>query len=235
MVTSRAVNAVAGQWKNYRYSTNHQVAIDADTRMVVVGRPLPGNRNDCKVWEESGAKAAVGKTITIANDSYPGSGLLMPHCRRKGEELPDWKKAHNKSHKQARARIEHAFARMKTWKILRNYCLKATVFATPCAASRACTISPAPDRWGGPRPHSEQSHPHRPIDHLRDSPKNDRVKRVHDLFDSGDRARGRAEALCISEFPPETSRGRRSHRKQEQTVTGLRGRKHLTVRNPIRP
>lgn len=52
---------IAEQSKNYRYSTNHQVVIDADTRLVVVvGRPLPGNRNDCKAWEESGAKAAVG-------------------------------------------------------------------------------------------------------------------------------------------------------------------------------
>lgn len=41
-------HAVAEQSKNYRYSTNHQVVIDADTRLVVVvGRPLPGNRNDC--------------------------------------------------------------------------------------------------------------------------------------------------------------------------------------------
>jgi hypothetical protein len=52
-------HAVAEQSKNYRYSTNHQVVIDADTRLVVVvGRPLPGNRNDCTAWEESGAKDA---------------------------------------------------------------------------------------------------------------------------------------------------------------------------------
>ncbi len=49
---------VAEQSKNYRYSTNHQVVIDADPRRVVaVGRLLPGNRNDCKAWELSGAKA----------------------------------------------------------------------------------------------------------------------------------------------------------------------------------
>lgn len=55
-------HSVAEQSKNYRYSTNHQVVIDADTRLVVaVGRPLPGNRNDCKAWELSGAKAA-GRT-----------------------------------------------------------------------------------------------------------------------------------------------------------------------------
>ncbi|AEM83386.1 transposase IS4 family protein [Streptomyces violaceusniger Tu 4113] len=118
-------HTVAEQSKNYRYSTNHQVVIDADTRLVVVvGQPLPGNRNDCKAWVESGAKAAVGTTMTIADGGYPGTGLVMPHRRRKGEELPDWKQAHNKSHKQVRARVEHVFARMKSWKIRRDCRLK---------------------------------------------------------------------------------------------------------------
>ncbi|MFE0733106.1 transposase [Streptomyces antibioticus] len=118
-------HSVAEQSKNYRYSTNHQVVVDADTRLVVVvGRPLPGNRNDCKAWEESGAKAAVGKTLTIADGGYPDTGLVMPHRRRKGKDLPDWKQEHNKSHKQVRARVEHVFARMKTWKILRDCRLK---------------------------------------------------------------------------------------------------------------
>jgi hypothetical protein len=118
-------HSVAEQSKNYRYSTNHQVVIDADTRLVVVvGRPLPGNRADCKAWEESGAKAAVGRTTTIADGGYPGTGLVMPHRRRKGEQLTAWKEAHNKSHKQVRARVEHVFARMKGWKILRDCRLK---------------------------------------------------------------------------------------------------------------
>ncbi|MCX4834360.1 transposase [Streptomyces sp. NBC_01016] len=118
-------HTVAEQSKNYRYSTNHQVVIDADTRLVVVvGRPLPGNRNDCKAWEESGAKDAVGRTMAIADGGYPGTGLVMPHRRRKGEELADWQKTHNTSHKQVRARVEHVFARMKCWKILRDCRLK---------------------------------------------------------------------------------------------------------------
>ncbi len=116
---------IAAQSKNYRYSTNHQVVIDADTRLIVmVGQPLAGNRNDCKAWEESGAKAAVGETMTIADGGYPGTGLVIPHRRRKGEDLPEWKETHNKSHKQVRARVEHVFARMKTWKILRDCRLK---------------------------------------------------------------------------------------------------------------
>ncbi|MEW2065239.1 transposase family protein, partial [Streptomyces sp. NPDC007002] len=98
-------HAIAERSKNYRYSTNHQVVIDADTSLVVVvGRPLAGNRNDCKAWEESGAKAAVGNTVTIADGGYPGTGLVIPHRRKRGQsELPDWKEEHNKSHKQVRA------------------------------------------------------------------------------------------------------------------------------------
>lgn len=45
---------IAEQSKKYRYSTNHQVVIDADARLVVAaGRPFSGNRNDCKAWAES--------------------------------------------------------------------------------------------------------------------------------------------------------------------------------------
>ncbi|MFE2562226.1 transposase [Streptomyces sp. NPDC059352] len=118
---------VAERSKNYRYSTNHQVVIDADTRrVVVVGRPLPGNRNDCKAWELSGAKNAVGNTTVIADGGYRGTGLIIPHRREPGQtELPAWKEVHNTSHRKVRARVEHTFARMKTWKILRDCRLKA--------------------------------------------------------------------------------------------------------------
>ncbi|MFJ5548565.1 transposase [Streptomyces sp. NPDC093225] len=119
-------HSVAEQSKNYQYSTAHQVVIDADTRLVVVvGRPLPGNRHDSRGWEESGAKAAVGNTTTIADGGYQGTGLVIPHRKVKGQaKLPDWKEEHNRSHKQVRARVEHVFARMKTWKILRDCRLK---------------------------------------------------------------------------------------------------------------
>ncbi|MEU0852070.1 transposase [Streptomyces flaveolus] len=120
-------HTVAEQSKNYRYSTNHQVVIDADTRLVVaVGRPVPGNRNDCKAGELSGAKDAIGRTTTvIADGGYRGTGLVIPHRRDPGQaELPGWKEEHNRSHRKVRARVEHAFARMKTWKILRDCRLK---------------------------------------------------------------------------------------------------------------
>ncbi len=113
-------HTVAEQSKNYRYSTNHQVVIDADTRLVVaVGRPVTGNRNDCKAWELSGAKAAVGRATVIADGGYRGTGLLIPHRRERGQtELPAWKEEHNTCHRKVRARVEHAFARMEAWKIV---------------------------------------------------------------------------------------------------------------------
>lgn len=72
-------HAIAEHSKTYRYSTNHQVVIDADTRFVVaVGLPLPGNRNGCKAWELSGTKDAVCGTTVIADGGYRGACLVMP-------------------------------------------------------------------------------------------------------------------------------------------------------------
>lgn len=120
-------HTIAEQSKNQRYSTSHQVVIDARTRLVVaVGRPLPGNRNDCKAREESGAKDAVGRTTTIADGGYPGTGPVIPHRRPRGGDLTAWQAEHNPEHKQVRARVEHVFARMKTWKILRDCRLKGS-------------------------------------------------------------------------------------------------------------
>ncbi len=161
-------HTIAEQSKNYRYSTNHQVVIDADTRLVVVvGRTLPGNRNDCRAWEESGAKAAVGKTATIADDCYPGTGLVRPHRRRKGEELPDWKQAHNKAHKRVRARVERVFARMKTWKILRDCRLRRR--RPPRHARHRPPPQPRP-RWIGERATHWTAAVTPTQKHLRDSP-----------------------------------------------------------------
>ena len=84
-------HTIAEQSKNYRYSTNHQVVIDADTRLVVAtGQPVPGNRHDCTVWEISGAKDAVGTTPTvIADGGYRGTRLIIPHRRERGQgKLP---------------------------------------------------------------------------------------------------------------------------------------------------
>lgn len=51
--------------------------------VVAVGRRVPGNRNDCKAWELSGAKAAVGITMVITDGGYRGRGPGQPSPSRK--------------------------------------------------------------------------------------------------------------------------------------------------------
>ncbi|MFI0777381.1 transposase [Streptomyces sp. NPDC021212] len=106
---------IVEQSKNYRYSINHQVVIDADFQLVVaIGRPLPGNRNDCKAWELSGAKAAVGRATVIADGGYRGSGCSFrtavnaarPNCQC-GERSTTPPTARSGD------RVEHVFARVK--------------------------------------------------------------------------------------------------------------------------
>ncbi|MEV7123824.1 transposase family protein, partial [Kitasatospora griseola] len=59
--------SVAAPSKNYRHLANLQILIDAHTRLVLaVGRPVPGNRNDCQAFAESSIDAACGDAIVLA-------------------------------------------------------------------------------------------------------------------------------------------------------------------------
>ncbi|MYV98535.1 transposase [Streptomyces sp. SID3343] len=108
--------------KNYRFSTNLQVMVHADTHLVLaVGRPSPGNRNDCRAFAESGVDTACGDATVPADGAYRGTGALIPHCRAVGQvELVAWKEEHNRDHRRVRAHVEHVFSRMKNRKALRN-------------------------------------------------------------------------------------------------------------------
>jgi DDE superfamily endonuclease/Helix-turn-helix of DDE superfamily endonuclease len=110
--------------KNYRYSVNMQVVIDANTRLTVaVGEPTPGNRNDCRAFTDSGVDQQCRGAAVMADGGYQGNpGVIMPYRKpREGEPpLPEWKERLNTVHKSVRARVEHALAHMKAWNILRN-------------------------------------------------------------------------------------------------------------------
>ncbi|WP_253884885.1 transposase family protein [Actinokineospora diospyrosa] len=115
---------LAAPSKNYRYSTNVQVAIDADTRLVIAtGDPLPGNRNDCTAYRDSGIAATLAGRPVMADGGYQGNpGVIMPfRKRRDGQPLADWQEDLNAGHRKVRARVEHTLARMKVFKILRDY------------------------------------------------------------------------------------------------------------------
>jgi hypothetical protein len=112
---------VGASSRNYRFSANVQVIIEADTRLVVASaRPAPGNKADAHVWRESDLPTVAAGTTVIADGAYLGTGLIVPHRRRAGRPLLRGQEEDNAEHRRVRARVEHTFARMKTWKILRD-------------------------------------------------------------------------------------------------------------------
>ncbi|MEX2975281.1 transposase family protein [Streptomyces sp. C184] len=117
-VRDRTVGASS---RNYRFSANVQVIIDADTRLVIASaRPAPGNKADAHVWRASGLPAHCEGTPVLADGAYLGCGLIVPHRKRAKRPLLRAQEEDNAEHRRVRARVEHTFARMKNWKILRD-------------------------------------------------------------------------------------------------------------------
>ncbi|MCQ6554852.1 transposase [Streptomyces sp. C10-9-1] len=112
---------VGASSRNYRFSANVQVIIDADSRLVIAAaRPAPGNTADAHVWRESDLPAMAAGTTVIADGASLGAGLIVPHRKRAGRPLLHGQEKDDAEHRRVRARVEHAFARMKNWKILRD-------------------------------------------------------------------------------------------------------------------
>ena len=123
---------VAAPSKNYRYSTNLQVAIDADSRLIIAtSDPQPGNRNDTTVYRDTGMDTKLAGRPVMADGGYRGNhGVIMPYRKHSADHaLPPWQEKINGEHRQIRARVEHALAGMKTWKILRDYRRAAATLA----------------------------------------------------------------------------------------------------------
>ncbi|MFC9398575.1 transposase family protein [Streptomyces sp. NPDC057027] len=95
--------------------------IDADSRVVIAAtRPVPGNTSDAWAWRNSGpAQRCEGMTVP-AEGTHIGSGLAAPHRKRPGRALLPGEEAGGTEHRQFRGRVEHAFARVKHYKVLRD-------------------------------------------------------------------------------------------------------------------
>ncbi|AKZ60378.1 hypothetical protein SAM23877_7337 [Streptomyces ambofaciens ATCC 23877] len=78
-----------------------------------------------RTFTESGIDRACRGAPTLADDGYQGTGLLIPHRRRRGQShLCPSQETENTLHRRARARVEHTPSRLKNWKILRDCQLK---------------------------------------------------------------------------------------------------------------
>ncbi|WP_406118988.1 hypothetical protein [Streptomyces sp. NBC_00989] len=77
--------------------------------------------SDSRAWGSSEAKDTVSRTAIITGGGYPDTGLVIAHCRQRGQaELPARSDDRNRSHRKARSRAKHAFAWLDVWKISRD-------------------------------------------------------------------------------------------------------------------
>ncbi|MFD5861982.1 transposase family protein, partial [Streptomyces chartreusis] len=112
---------VGASSRNYRFSANVQVIVDADTRLVIAAaRPVPGTTADAHAWRASGlAQHCQGVTV-LGDGAYLNCQMVVPHRKRPRRPLLPGEEADNAAHRKVRARVEHVIGRMKNYKILRD-------------------------------------------------------------------------------------------------------------------
>lgn len=96
---------VGASSRNYRFSANVQIIIDADTRLVAAARPAPGNKADAHVWRSSSLPAQCQGATVFGDGAYIGTDLTVPHRKRPGRPLLDGEEADNAEHRRVRVRV----------------------------------------------------------------------------------------------------------------------------------
>jgi hypothetical protein len=110
----------AAKSKNYRWSCNAQILIRRrDLRIVAAAAGGPGNRNDPVHYRGSRIEALCREHgRVLADGGYRGIGELVTPLFRRNRIVRDRAWRH---HRRRRARVEHAIARLKNWRILRDH------------------------------------------------------------------------------------------------------------------
>lgn len=110
----------AAKSKNYRWSCNVQIMVRRrDLRIVGTSAGGPGNRNDPVHYLRSPLQAlCTWHGRVLADGGYRGIPELRIPVFRNNRIVRDraWRR-----HRRRRARVEHAIARLKNWRILRDH------------------------------------------------------------------------------------------------------------------
>lgn len=111
---------VAGKAKNYRWSCNAQLLIRrTDLRVIAVTGGGPGNRNDTIHYRGTNIEQLCqSHGRVLADGGYRGVPELVTPVFRGRHIVRDrrWRR-----HRRRRARVEHAIARLKDWRVLRDH------------------------------------------------------------------------------------------------------------------
>ena len=123
----------AAKSKNYRWSSNAQLVVRrADLRVVAIAAGGSGNRNDVIHYRGSNVEAACRRhRRVLADGGYRGIPELITPIFRKNRILKNhaWRR-----HRKRRARVEHAIARLKDWRVLRDHRRRGTHVSTTIRA-----------------------------------------------------------------------------------------------------
>jgi hypothetical protein len=110
----------AARSKNYRWSCNAQVLIRRrDLAIVATAAGGPGNRNDTIHYRGSAIEALCTRHgRVLADGGYRGIPELITPVFRGNRILRNraWRR-----HRRRRAKVEHAIARLKNWRVLRDH------------------------------------------------------------------------------------------------------------------
>jgi hypothetical protein len=110
----------AAKSKNYRWSCNAQLLIRRrDLRVIATVAGGPGNRNDPVHYRGSELEMLCKQHgRVLADGGYRGIPELVTPVFRNNRIVRDraWRR-----HRRRRARVEHAIARLKDWRVLRDH------------------------------------------------------------------------------------------------------------------
>lgn len=110
----------AAKSKNYRWSCNAQLLVRRrDLRVVAISGGGPGNRNDPVHYRGSEIETLCRRhRRVLADGGYRGIAELVTPVFRNNRIVRDraWRR-----HRKRRARVEHAIARLKDWRVLRDH------------------------------------------------------------------------------------------------------------------
>jgi hypothetical protein len=111
---------MAAKSKNYRWSCNAQVLVRTnDHHVVAVAAGGPGNRNDTIHYRDSFLESLCqSHPRVLADGGYRGIAELITPVFSNNRIVRDraWRR-----HRRRRARVEHALARLKDWRVLRDH------------------------------------------------------------------------------------------------------------------
>ena len=110
----------AARSKNYRYSCNAQVLVThRDLTVIATTAGGPGNRNDPVHYRGSVVqRLARQHGRVLADGGYRGVPELITPRFRSNKIVRDYRW---RRHRKRRARVEHAIARLKNWRVLRDH------------------------------------------------------------------------------------------------------------------